>query len=143
MAPQQFDFSVNLVEKAEKLVNQLDVNRRGDEMLLTYAQLRKVLSNIIAIKNKLSIFQAIERDFKTLPEDIIFDIRFLKTSLLYQAGRIEINKRYPMKDFLEASQLLQIIDSIGDNLRSFEYLCKYIEAIIAFYKYRSVALKSN
>jgi len=143
MAQREFDFSSDLVSKAETVVKHLERNKKGNKMPLTSTQLRKVLSNIVAIKNKLGVFQSVEREFTKLPEEIVFDIRFLKTSLLYQAGRIEVNERYPMKDFLEDSELVIIIDSIGNHIERFEYLCKYVEAIVAFYKYYSVALKSK
>ena len=80
-----------------------------------------------------------------LPEDIAMDIRFLKTTFLYQAGRIEESfgygrKAYPVKQLIDASQLLSMIEGIGTNVKRFELLCKYVEALVAFYKYRSVEL---
>lgn len=33
-----------------------------------------------------------------------------------------------------------MIEGIGTNVKRFELLCKYVEALVAFYKYRSVEL---
>lgn len=143
MSEQVFDFSVDLVKKAESVIERLELNKKGNSMLLTYAQLRKVLGNVVAIKNKLSIAQAKNRNFSDLPSDIEFEVRFLKTNLLYQAGRIEINRRYPMKSFIEKSELILMIDSIGNSVKRYELMCKYVEALVAFYKYRSVILSNS
>lgn len=143
MSEQVFDFSVDLVKKAESVIERLELNKKGDSMLLTYAQLRKVLGYVVAIKNKLSIEQAKNRNFSELPSDIEFEVRFLKTNLLYQAGRIEVNRRYPMKSFIEKSELILMIDSIGNSVKHYELMCKYVEALVAFYKYRSVTLSNS
>ena len=143
MSERVFDFSVDLVKKAESVIERLELNKKGNSMLLTYAQLRKVLGNVVAIKNKLSIEQAKNRNFSDLPSDIEFEVRFLKTSLLYQAGRIEVNRQYPMKSFVEKSELILMIDSIGSSVKRYELMCKYVEALVAFYKYRSVTLSNS
>ena len=152
MSERVFDFSVDLVKKAEDSINNLktkvsDRKTNSQEMILTYAQLRKILSSIVSIKNKLGIEQAKKINFKELSPEIEFEIRFLKTMLLYQAGRIEEKKggfkTYPMKSFLEDSELILMIDSVGNSVIRFELLCKYVEALVAFYKYRSAILSNG
>lgn len=152
MSEQVFDFSVDLVKKAEDSINNLKTkvsNKKTNsrEMILTYTQLRKILSSIVSIKNKLGIEQAKKMNFKELSSDIELEIRFLKTTLLYQAGRIEEGKgsfkTYPMKSFLEDSELILMIDSVGSSVEHFEFMCKYVEALVAFYKYRSAILSNG
>ena len=86
--------------------------------------------------------------FDKLPDDIAMDVRFLKTTLLYQAGRIEESvgrgkKVYPVKQLIDISKLLNMIEDIGIDVKRFELLCKYVEALVAFYKYRSVELSQS
>ena len=145
MAQETVNWSTDLVKKAEDTINKLDKNKYGNAFILKYAQVRKILSSVLAIKNKLSVAQRRSKDFDELPEDIAMDVRFLKTIFLYQAGRIEESlgrgqKAYPVKQLIDASQLLNMIEGIGTNVKRFELLCKYVEALVAFYKYRSVAL---
>lgn len=76
------------------------------------------------------------------------DVRFLKTTLLYQAGRIEESvgrgkKVYPVKQLIDISKLLNMIEDIGTDVKRFDLLCKYVEALVAFYKYRSVELSQS
>ena len=142
MAQETFNWSTDLVKKAEDTINKLDKNRFGNAFILKYAQVRKILSSVLAIKNKLSVAQRRSKEFD---EDIAMDVRFLKTTFLYQAGRIEESlgrgqKAYPVKQLIDASQLLNMIEGIGTNVKRFELLCKYVEALVAFYKYRSVEL---
>lgn len=144
MAQETFNWSTDLVKKAEDTINKLDKNKYGNAFILKYAQVRKILSSVLAIKNKLSVAQRRSKEFDALPKDIAMDIRFLKTTFLYQAGRIEESrygrKAYPVKQLIDVSQLLSMIEGIGTNVKRFELLCKYVEALVAFYKYRSVEL---
>jgi len=104
MAQDTFNWSLDLVKVAEAVINKLDKNKNGNAFLLKYAQLRKILSSVVAIKNKLSVAQRKSKAFDELPDDIAMEVRFLKTTLLYQAGRIEESvgrgkKVYPVKQF--------------------------------------------
>lgn len=148
MAQDTFNWSLDLVKVAEAVINKLDKNKNGNAFLLKYAQLRKILSSVVAIKNKLSVAQRKSKSFDKLPNDIAMDVRFLKTTLLYQAGRIEESvgrgkKVYPVKQLIDISKLLNMIEDIGTDVKRFDLLCKYVEALVAFYKYRSVELSQS
>ena len=55
MAQDTFNWSLDLVKVAEAVINKLDKNKNGNAFLLKYAQLRKILSSVVAIKNKGSV----------------------------------------------------------------------------------------
>ena len=124
---------------AEAVINKLDKNKSGSAFLLKYAQLRKILSSVVAIKNKLGVEQRKSKSFDKLPENIAMEVRFLKTTFLYQAGRDKDNK-YPVKNFIEDSQLVEMVECIGTDVKKFDMFCKYVEALVAFYKYRAVSI---
>ena len=93
----------------------------------------------MAIKNKLGVEQRKSKSFDKLPENIAMEVRFLKTTFLYQAGRDKDNK-YPVKNFIEDSQLVEMVECIGTDVKKFDMFCKYVEALVAFYKYRAVSV---
>lgn len=76
MAQDTFNWSLDLVKVAEAVINKLDKNKNGNAFLLKYAQLRKILSSVVAIKNKLSVSQRKSKSFDKLPDDIAMDVRF-------------------------------------------------------------------
>ena len=63
MAQDTFNWTLDLVKVAEAVINKLDKNKNGNAFLLKYAQLRKILSSVVAIKNKLSVAQRKSKSF--------------------------------------------------------------------------------
>ena len=145
------------VAKAESVIKQLSRNEKN-EILLNTSQLRKILSAITDVKNKVSVEAAKNNDnIKKISPELQLEIRFLKTILVYQAGReIEKSKEKNNKnnnkknnkksnyitinavdEFIEKADLISLLDKIGDDLKRFYRFCKYIEALVAFHKYYS------
>jgi Protein of unknown function (DUF310). len=141
------------VAKAESVIKQLSRNEKN-EILLNTSQLRKILSAITDVKNKVSVEAAKNKDnIKKISPELQLEIRFLKTILVYQAGReIEKSKEKNNKnnnkksnyitinavdEFIEKADLISLLDKIGDDLKRFYRFCKYIEALVAFHKYYS------
>ena len=135
------------VAKAESVIKQLSRNEEN-EILLNTSQLRKILSAIIDVKNKVTVEAAKNKDkIKKISPELQLEIRFLKTILVYQAGReIEKSKDNNKKnsitinavdEFIEKADLISLLNKIGDDLKSFYRFCKYIEALVAFHKYYS------
>ena len=144
------------VAKAESVIKQLSRNEEN-EILLNTSQLRKILSAITDVKNKVIVEAAKNKDnIKKISPELQLEIRFLKTILVYQAGReIEKNKEKNNKnnknnnkksnnitinavdEFIEKADLISLLDKIGDDLKRFYQFCKYIEALVAFHKYYS------
>ena len=85
------------------------------------------------------VLMRLQNAIDKLPENIAMEVRFLKTTFLYQAGRDKDNK-YPVKNFIEDSQLVEMVECIGTDVKKFDMFCKYVEALVAFYKYRAVSV---
>ena len=134
---------VDYVAEAEAVIKQLSRKSNG-EIVLNTSQLRKILSAITDIKNKVTVEVAKNKSkIKTISPELQMEIRFLKTLFRYQAGReIEENnkKRSTLNafdEFIEKAKLIPRLDAIGEDVDNFYTYCKYIEALVAFHKYYS------
>lgn len=116
----------------------LDIVAEADEViksllsynnLLTTSQIRKFLTAVNSVRNKVDLYR-MQSDAKTLNSELAMEVKFLKVSILYQAGRD--NK---VKAFCEKSSLPGMIEWIGNDIKKFEKFCKYVEALIAFHKF--------
>ena len=131
------------VSEAEVVIKQLSKTNKG-EIALNTSQLRKILSAIIDVKNKVVVEATKSQDkVKTISPELQMEIRFIKTLLYYQAGReIEENKKKgvtlnSVDEFIEKAKLIPRLDAIGEHVEEFYNYCKYIEALVAFHKYYS------
>ena len=134
---------VDYVAEAEAVIKQLSRKSNG-EIVLNTSQLRKILSAITDIKNKVTVeFAKNKSKIKTISPELQMEIRFLKTLFRYQAGREieENNKKHStlnaVDEFIEKAKLIPRLDAIGENVEEFYNYCKYIEALVAFHKYYS------
>ena len=142
----KFNWDIDIIAKAEETIGRLRYNpkcKKTDEVFdVKYAQVRKILSSVVAIKNKLGVEQRKSKSFDKLPDSIAMEVRFLKTTFLYQAGR-DKDYKYPVKSFIEDSQLVEMVECIGTDVKKFDMFCKYVEALVAFYKYRAVSVVAD
>lgn len=134
----------NYVAEAEAVIQ--DLCNKG--IILNTNQLRKILSAITEIKNKVNIEVAKNKaKVKTISPELQMEIRFLKTHFCYQAGReIEENKGRrnavnTVDEFIKRAKLIPYLDKIGDDIDNFKEYCKYIESLVAFHKYYSATYK--
>lgn len=134
---------VDYVAEAEAVIKQLSRKSNG-EIVLNTSQLRKILSAITDIKNKVTVEVAKNKSkIKTISPELQMEIRFLKTLFRYQAGReIEENNKKrstlnAVDEFIEKAKLIPRLEAIGGNIDKFNEYCKYIEALVAFHKYYS------
>ncbi len=119
----------DVVDKAEKAVLSLEKDRRGN-ILLTKNQIRKFLSAVNTVKNKVIAEQMKKKDNDTLSAEMAAEVKFLKVTIMYQAGR-----ERSVKDFLNRTELEKIISDIGNDRNKFDNFCKYVEALVAFHKF--------
>lgn len=130
---QQFDFeSFDVVTEAEKAIEGLkykDKNNR-DRIDVTTSQIRKFLTAVNVVRNKVDLYKAKNKGAEALSEELTAEIKFLKVNLLYQAGRTAA-----VKQFMTVSKLDIIIDGIGDSLARFMKFTKYVEALVAYHKF--------
>jgi CRISPR-associated protein Csm2 len=57
------------------------------------------------------------------------EIDYLKIRLKYQS------KEKNVRDFVDKSQMFQLIDQIGDSYKKFDQFCMYVEALVAYHKF--------
>mgnify|MGYP000493918128 CR=1 FL=1 len=97
--------------------------RQDDRMfrLLTTSKLRRIYSFIMNLYTQINA----PEDF----ENRIGDLQYLKVKMAYEAGREQ-----SVRDFLDATQLMNAIDSIK-TYDQFMLYCRYAESLVAFFKF--------
>lgn len=128
---QQFDFeSFDVVTEAEKAIKELQYKDRYNKIDVTTSQIRKFLTSVNVVRNKVDLYKAKNKGAEALSKELTAEIKFLKVNLLYQAGRTDA-----VKQFMTVSKLDIIIDGIGDSLARFVKFTKYVEALVAYHKF--------
>lgn len=128
---QQFDFeNFDVVTEAEKAIKELQYKDRYNKIDVTTSQIRKFLTAVNVVRNKVDLYKAKNKGAEALSKELTAEIKFLKVNLLYQAGRIAA-----VKQFMTVSKLDIVIDGIGDSLARFVKFTKYVEALVAYHKF--------
>lgn len=136
----------DVVDKAEQAI--IEMNEKGyvgkDKMVrdkfgkekrvpkLTNSQIRKFLTAVNVVKNKVDMFWAKNNDAVSLPDELVTEIKFLKVNIVYQAAK---DNTGAVKSFIMVTNLDKIINDIGNNANKFNKFCKYVEALVAFHKF--------
>ena len=127
----------DIVKEAEAIILSLEKNRRNEFALRTN-QLRKFLSAVNTVSNKVNVYQAqilsanpsrMSKDLVLL-EQLAAEIKYLKVKIAYQAGR-----ERAVRDFVQKAELTKKIDEIGTDLSKYKEFAKYIEALVAYHKF--------
>lgn len=124
---------MDIVEKAERAIKNL--KQYNGQIQLTTSQIRKFLAAVNLLRNKIDI-ACVEKD--TIPEDLAIEVKFLRVNLLYQAGREKSEskgRRDYISDFIYQAGLENMVSQIGNDVKTFNLFCKYVEALVAFHKY--------
>ena len=132
----------NVAEKAEKVIRNLatrtNQKTHKDEILLTTNQIRKFLTAVNLLANKVDIYKASNPLATKLSEELAMEVQYLQVKLVYQIGRekAEKNGRFgPVEEFAKKANLTNEIKGIGDDLQAFEMFNRYIEALVAYHKF--------
>ena len=113
----------NYVEFAEKTMKELKYKP-------TTSQIRNILSLISQIYNEAVLEEEI------LSGEIANKIKYLKVRIVYERGRdSDRKKEFPVKTFVDESQLISALDSIKNSKKKFVLFSKYVEALVAYHKY--------
>jgi len=121
----------DIVQKAEKVILSLkEKNERGYNNMITTSQIRKFLTAVNAVTNRVEVFKVRCNECENLSEELINEIKFLKVKLVYQVG-----KDKKLRPFVENAELLEMIDGIGSSIRKYENFARYMEALVAYHKY--------
>lgn len=125
----------DIVSQAEQVITSLQTDKYGNVKLKTN-QIRKILSAITTVNNKIERYQAkqlVENNGKMpteLSDELALEVTYLKVSIAYQAGRDAT-----VKDFVDKARLIGYIDGIGKDIQRYKMFAKYVEALVAYHKY--------
>ena len=122
--------------KAEKVIQGLVYtdNRGREKIDLTTGQIRKVLTAINALTNKITVYAAQNETVEELPENLAAEVRYLKVKIAYQVGRDKARGN-PVKNFVDRAELFKRIDAVGTNIQRYEEFARFVEALVAYHKY--------
>lgn len=128
----------NIVDKAELAIKSIrKPNKKNHDKLvieLKTNQIRKILTAVNILKNKVDIYKIAKPQAKKLDEELQMEIEFLRVNIAYQIGR-EKGKENLVKEFVEKADLLNMVKNINGDIKAFENFCRYIEALVAFHKF--------
>lgn len=128
----------NIVDKAElaiKSIGKPDKNNPNKLYIkLKTNQIRKILTAVNILKNKVDIYKIAKSKEKKLDEELQMEIEFLRVNIAYQIGR-EKGKENLVREFVEKADLLNMVKNINGDIKAFENFCRYIEALVAFHKF--------
>lgn len=120
---------MDVVAQAEAVMKNLPRDKWG-KIFLTTSQIRKFLSAVNSLSNKINLYKIQNGAPKELDADLAAQVKYLKIKLVYQAGR-ERN----VKEFMNKSNLVPLIDGIGTSVKAYEEFAKYVEALVAYRKF--------
>lgn len=116
---------IGYVNRAEKIMCDLAKQRQ----IITTNKLRNILTMLREIQK--SVLQKNEEE--KLNEDLCGRLQYYKMRCAYEAGRDREEKQ--VKAFMEKSQIIALVEWIGDDKKKFLLYCHYVEALVAFHKY--------
>ncbi|WP_289002193.1 type III-A CRISPR-associated protein Csm2 [uncultured Megasphaera sp.] len=129
----------DIVDQAERVIKSLTFIK--NKPALKTNQIRKFLSAVMSIRNHVIAVRGADKAKKAasevnnkeedLNEDIVLEIKMLKPTIYYQAGRNKF-----VNEFVEKSEIISKINAVGKDYKKFDLLCKYVEALVAFHKYK-------
>lgn len=99
--------------------------KKNSPKVLSTSQIRKLLTMTADIYNDARRLQC-----EKLDADMRSRIQYLKLHMVYAAGRD--NK---VKEFVEKTNLLNLIDNIKDDKDRLVLFCHYMEALVAYHRY--------
>lgn len=128
----------NIVDKAELAIKSIrKPNKKNHDKLvieLKTNQIRKILTAVNILKNKVDIYKIAKPQAKKLDEELQMEIEFLRVNIAYQIGR-EKGRENLVREFVEKADLLNMVKDIDGDIKAFENFCRYIEALVAFHKF--------
>ena len=119
----------DIAKEAEQVILNLKDQNHGKIYLKTN-QIRKFLTAVNAITNKVNVYKAKHLDATELPDELAGEIQFLKVKAAYQAGR-----ERSVKDFMVQSKMKHRIQEIGTSISKYEEFAHYVEALVAYHEF--------
>ena len=129
----------SIVDRAEGVIRKLKQDKYGKIALKTN-QIRKFLTAVNILANKVAIYKAEHPGIKKLPEELIDEVQYLQVKLIYQVGREKKDTKPqfqpgPVEDFVNNAGLISAVKNIGNSIAEFEKFNRYMEALVAYHKF--------
>ena len=129
----------SIVDRAEGVIRKLKKDKYGKIALKTN-QIRKFLTAVNILANKVAIYKAEHPGIKKLPEELIDEVQYLQVKLIYQVGREKNDTKPqfqpgPVEDFVNNAGLISAVKNIGNSIAEFEKFNRYMEALVAYHKF--------
>ena len=121
------DYETDYSKTAEKVIKTL-IEKYGERKILTTSKIRNILAMTADIYNDVN--DPSEMKGGILSENIQARIRYLKIRIIYESGR-----ENDVKNFVEESCIVDIINSIGDKKANYIRFSRDMEALVAYRKY--------
>lgn len=137
------DRQTDIVTRAEQVMQKL----KKRNVLITTSQIRKFLTAVSVLNNKVQRFEIKERQIQatkdltsTLPDELVMQIKYLKIIMAYQSGKNRKkndrnDERNEVYQFIREAKLNEFIDDIGTDLAKYKEFAKYVEALVAYHKF--------
>ncbi|KMO85340.1 CRISPR-associated protein Csm2 [Megasphaera cerevisiae DSM 20462] len=123
----------DIAKEAETVIKNLKSHNNGNIFLKTN-QIRKFLTAVNAITNRVDVYKAKNLQANILPDDLASEIKFLKVKIAYQVGR-ESGYQRPVTNFVQEAHIMERIDEIGTDMGKYAVFAQYMEALVAYHKY--------
>lgn len=117
------------VDQAESVLDSLKskVDKRGKPLpLVTTSKIRNILAMAADIYDNV-----LQNKNEQLSDELVSRIEYLRVRVIYESGR-----EPRVKDFVSEAQLLDYIKMIGNDKKRYILFYHYLEALVAFHKYK-------
>ena len=120
----------DVAAEAEAVI--LKLMKDNNKIALTTNQIRRFLSAVNTMTNRIMVYHARHPKEECLPLDLAAEVKYLKVKFAYQAGR---NGMKAVKDFGKEARIKEHIDRVGDSFREYQCFARYMEALVAYHKF--------
>ena len=128
----------DIVASADKAIKKLiHQDNWGNQVIsLKTNQIRKFLTAVNGLTNKITVYRAQNPQDKELPDALAEEVKYLKVKIAYQVGRGASGYNHnSVKEFVEYADLIKRIDKIGKSIAEYQKFAHYIEALVAYHKF--------
>ena len=117
----------NYVDVAEEVIKKLRKQDKngGYKLELTTSKIRNILSMVSDLYTDAQHLRE-----KTLGEDMVGRVQYLRMRIAYEAGR-----ENSVREFVSAAKILPFIALVGNSRQKLLLFCNYMEALVAYHKF--------
>ena len=117
---------LNYVDMAQKVIEQ-HYQKEGRKTITT-----NQIRNFLELTNELR--EQLRTDHvDKLTTEMMSQVQYIKLRLVYATGRDKDGKG--VFEFMQRSNLIECLDTVGDSPQQYLLVCKYLEALTAYHKW--------